>query len=215
MMTNMLTYPKIEDRVGPSKITKRSMQYSSCVVLICWLWIGHLLVAVPSVGDHLKERTVVATASGRALKDAIFLLGTQLECQISYEDPPYYHASTIQFLTPDGPQVPAQHSIFFTYNPLLPRAEIIQNLLDQYQKVDDTAVFKLVRSENRGQEVFNVMPVQVKTRDGLKIGWKSSLDKEISLSLTGTYYEIATRIAELASQEDQKLRTVRGYARGP
>ena len=193
-------------------MTKNSLK--CFVVLIVFLFQSSFSTSTSANSKELNSVTI-ATTGGRCLKDALNVLSSQLQCVITYEDPPYLHSSAIQALTPDGPFVPTKHALFFVYDPARSKSEIIQSLLNEYHKVDDTVIFYQVNSESKGKQIINVVPSQIKNENGAMIGWDSPLEKRISLTATDNYYAIAERIAELTSQDArEKVRAVEGLRRG-
>lgn len=183
------------------------------IIVTMGYWeVFHSSAAAPSTSS-IKEHVVIAT-TGRALERALYVLGNQLHCVINYEDPPYEYPPTIKFLTPDGPAVPTERSLYFAYNPKQSKVEIIQSMIDEYQKSDDSVVFELATHENQGEKTYSVTPSQVKTKDGTFTTWESPLDKKISLSLTDTCYGVATHIAELAAENGiGDIQAVEGFER--
>ena len=188
-----------------------------CLGALTWYsWLGRTSVVAPFQSGNLIGRVTVVTVGPRALRDALSLLGSQLHCAISYEDPPYKYPSTIQLLTPDGPRVPSQRRLFFTYDPQRSKREIIQELLEEYHKVDDSVVFKLTNLEHQNEDVFNVAPVEVKDQDGRMTTWTSPLENKISVTTTDNYYATAARITELATQNStEEVKGVEGLYRNP
>jgi hypothetical protein len=100
--------------------------------------------------------------------------------------------------------VPAEHNVLFTYAPGDSKVEIIQSLLREYYMFDSTVIFGLAETVNQNPEIFNVAPVQITNKNGNLMTWHSPLENKISIALTDTYYNVAVRIAELATHDTAK-----------
>lgn len=113
--------------------------------------------------DEDKRRLIVI--GPRVLNDALIALESSLGCNIAFEDAPYESPKTIIELFPGGPKGPRTSKIDFEYSAKSPPLEIVESLLNQYNKEHDETVFKAVEDEGN-KETLNVFPLR----------WKNSRD---------------------------------------
>jgi hypothetical protein len=149
----------------------------------------------------------------RALRDAIAILETQLDCIITYEDPKYLNAESLYQAFPKGPVTPKIRKISFSYFPAndLNKLTIIDSLLSLYKRIDSLVVFKVLQS-SKYKNIYNVTPISYKDNAGKLVEAKSFFDKNISLSTKGTFYSVTEELCNLISENKTNSKILLGRA---
>jgi hypothetical protein len=145
----------------------------------------------------------------RALRDAIAILESQLNCIITYEDPKYLNTSSLYQAYTKGPVTPKIRKISFSYSPdnNLNKLKIIDSLLSLYKQVDSLVVFKVFQA-SQYSNIFNVIPISYIDNTGKIVEIKSFFDKNISLSIKGSFYSLTEEICNLTSDNKKKSKVL-------
>jgi hypothetical protein len=140
-----------------------------------------------------RESIQVDASTGRPLAEAIRALEERYGWVITYEDPPFEHASDTEDVTSlvrrDGDLtkkviVPKGFPFTFVYDlspdRSTPRDDpktLLQNLLADYELSGNPGAFRMIEADN----VFHVVPVAVKDPNGSLVKLRSVLDARVSL----------------------------------
>jgi len=144
------------------------------------------------------------------LSEATKLLSEQLECVITYESPPFVYQRELNPIYPGANLfVPNKKMISFDYESTKSNGEVINELIDTYQKKHNVKEFSVSKSE----DIFHIIPVHYKDFAGNFVSFKSILDTKISLSIQNqslwdAFNNISNDLSKRNSKYDIKIGSV-------
>lgn len=177
--------------------------------MLAFLLAGLAVPANEQIG-HMQEISTVSVHARRPLAAAVRTLEDRHGVVITYEDPPYVHASQIADVTatvarrqlPKGIRVlvPRGGPFEFGYpgssGSYAHMPDILERLVTEYKSSGYAGGFKLLRTG----ETFHVVPTTRRNRNGNDAAYSAILNTKISISRQGpaldVLQEIATTLAD-------------------
>jgi len=124
----------------------------------------------------------------RPMAEAVIALGEQLQCPITYEDPPFEFAGDLRPVYPGSTMpVPKGGRISFSYQKTDDTLGVITQLLALHSAVGNAGDFSVIQTG----DIYNVIPVRYKNKVGKPVDHHSILDTRISISLQDTNMQYA------------------------
>lgn len=164
----------------------------SCIILLAGFYntpvYGAENAAIPDNSAHIYVNGC------RALCDALKILGNQLHCIITYEDPEYT-AETTHPIYPGAEMFAPYDKYFeFKYNRGLKdtKLKIIQTMVSKFNRENKVVEFA-VRQSTVDKDIYHCEPVKVLYHGKMDKCW-SLLGLVISVHKTGTYQECLSEI---------------------
>jgi hypothetical protein len=140
----------------------------------------------------------------RPMAETVIALGEQLQCPITYEDPPFEFAGDLRPVFPgSATRVPKGGRISFSYQKTDDTLGIIRQLLAQHSAEGNAGDFTVFQTG----DIFNVIPVRYKDKAGEPVEHHSVLDTRISISLQDTNFQYAIdAVCKAVSKANSRFR---------
>jgi len=142
--------------------------------------------------------------SGRPMDGAAIALSEQLQCAITYEDPPFEFAGDLRPLhSGTATLVPRSGRISFSYQKTGNTLEIIRQLLAEHSAAGNVGDFIVTQTG----DIYNVIPVRYRNKAGKIVEHHSILDTKITISLQDTNMQQAMdAICKAVSKANSRFR---------
>jgi len=125
---------------------------------------------------------------GRPMSGAVIALGEQLQCAITYEDPPLEFAGDLRPVCPGSLMLGHRRGrISFSYQKTGNTLEIIRQLLAQHSAAGNAGDFTVIQTG----DIYNVIPIRYRNKAGKPVEHHSVFDTRISISLQDTNLQYA------------------------
>jgi hypothetical protein len=126
---------------------------------------------------------VLEVEDARPMAEAVIALGEQLQCPITYEDPPFESPDDLRPVFPGSMMyVPIGGRISFSYQKSPNAFLIVSQLLAEHRAAGNAGEFTVLQNN----DIYNVIPVRYKNKAGKIVDHQSILDTRISISLQDT-----------------------------
>ena len=116
----------------------------------------------------------------RPMAEAVVALGEQLQCAITYEDPPFEFAGDLRPVYSDSVmRGPKGGWISLTYQKTDDKLGIITQLLAEHSAAGNAGDFTVIQTG----DIYNVIPIRYKNKAGILVDHHSILDTRISITM--------------------------------
>lgn len=157
--------------------------------IILFMGIYHMPIYGAENAANPDNSAHIYVSGCRALRDALKILGNQLYCVITYEDPQYTDETTHLIYPGAKLAVPYKKFLEFRYNSQTskPKIEIIQAMVSKFNRENRFAEFA-VRQSTIDKEIYHCIPVKFLNK-GKLVPCRSLLEPITSVHKSGTYGE--------------------------
>jgi len=140
----------------------------------------------------------------RPMAEAVIALGEQLQCAITYEDPPFEFSGDLLPVYSDSMmRVPKGGRLSLTYQKTDDKLGIITQLSAEHSASGNAGDFIVIQTG----DIYNVIPLRYKNKAGKHVDHHSIIDTRISLALKDTNCQKALEaVCEAVSSANARFR---------
>jgi hypothetical protein len=142
----------------------------------------------PSATAPATTSVEILVSDGRPLSDEIEAVNQICGSRITYEEPPYENASSVEQESPGTPVVPRSRVLDYrlNYRASVDPMELASALVSAYNARCPTAKFRAIGASD---SIINIVPVQNMNEAGRLVQCESLLDKKITYSADGKSFD--------------------------